>query len=122
MISIKSYNVFERVQADLINMRSQPDGQFKWILHLKDHFSKLTFLWPLESKEASNVYDGIAFFIIVFGPMRILQMDNGAEFKGVLLYLLRRHGIKIINGNPRHPQSQGLVEQGNGVIKARLTA
>ena len=122
MISIKSYNVFERVQADLIDMRSQPDGQFKWILHLKDHFSKLTFLWPLESKEASNICDGIAFFIMVFSPMRILQMDNGAEFKGVLLYLLRRHGIKIINGNPRHPQSQGLVEQGNGVVKARLAA
>ena len=120
MISIKSYNVFKRVQADLIDMRSQPDGQFKWILHLKDHFSKLTFLWPLENKTAQNVCDGIAFFIIVFGPMRILQMDNSAEFKGVLLFLLRRHRIRIINGNPRHPQSQGLVKQGNSVVKSQL--
>ncbi len=59
----------------------------------------------LENKTAQNVYDGIAFSIIVFGPMRILQMDNGAEFKGFLLYLLRRHGIKIINGIPRQLQS-----------------
>ena len=80
MVSIKSYNVSERVQADLIDMRSQPDGQFKCILHLKDHFSKLT----LENKTAQDVCDGIAFCIIVFGPMRILQMDNAAEFKGVL--------------------------------------
>ena len=62
-------------------MRSQPDGQFKWILYLKDHFSKLTFLWPLVSKEAANVCDGIAFFIMVFGPIKILQIENSTEFQ-----------------------------------------
>ena len=108
---MKSCNVFERVQ-------SQPNGQFKCVLHLKDHFAKLA----LENKTAQNVCDRIVFSIIVFGPVRILQMDNAAEFKGVLLYLLRRHGIKIINGNPRHPESHGLVEQGNGVVRSRLAA
>jgi len=49
-----------------------------------------------------------------------MQMDNGAEFKGAVLLLLRRHGIHVINGNPRHPQSQGLVEQANGTLKKRL--
>ena len=27
---------------------------------------------------------------------------------------------KIINGRPRHPQSQGLVERGNSVLKTKL--
>ena len=58
---------------------------------------------------------------MAFGPMHILQMDNGGEFKGVLLYLLRRHGIKVINGNPHKPQTQGLVEQGNSVVKNRIS-
>jgi len=49
-----------------------------------------------------------------------LQCDNGVEFKGVLLILLKKYGIKIINGRPRHPQTQGLVEQANGVIKVKL--
>jgi hypothetical protein len=30
----------ERVQIDLVDMRHQLDRQYKWILHIKDHFSK----------------------------------------------------------------------------------
>jgi len=49
-----------------------------------------------------------------------LQCDNGAEFKGVLLILQKKYGIKIINGSARHPQTQGLIEQANGVVKTKL--
>ena len=47
-------------------------------------------------------------------------MDNGAEFKATLLILLRTLGVSIINGNPHKPTTQGLVEQGNGVVEDRL--
>jgi len=49
------------------------------------------------------------------GPPRILQCDNGRarEFKGAVLHILQRHGITLINSNPPHLQSQGLVEQAN---------
>jgi len=50
----------------------------------------------------------------------ILQCDNGVEFKGVLLILLWKYGIKIIHGRTRHSQSQGLVKQANGVVKSKL--
>jgi len=50
----------------------------------------------------------------------MLHCDNGVEFKGVLLILLKKYGIKIINGRPRHLQMQGLVEQANGVMKVKL--
>lgn len=53
---------------------------------------------------------------------RIWQSDNGLEFKGALLILLRRYGIKVINSRLRHPQSQGLVEQANGYAKKKLYA
>ena len=66
--------------------------------------------------------DAMIPWLMCFGPMKYAQADNGGEFKGALLILLRRHGIGIINGNPRHPQSQGLVEQGNGTVKARIHA
>ena len=56
----------------------------------------------------------------MFGVPKIIQCDNGTEFKGVLLILLRKYGVKILNGRPRHPQTQGLVEQANGVMKAKL--
>ena len=47
-------------------------------------------------------------------------MDNGAGFKATLLILLRTLGVSIINGNPHKPTTQGLVEQGNGVVEDRL--
>jgi len=49
-----------------------------------------------------------------------LQCDNGAEFKGVFLILLKKYGIKIIYGRRKHPQTQGLVEKANGVMKVKL--
>jgi hypothetical protein len=51
-----------------------------------------------------------------------MQCDNGKEFKGALLILLRKFGIQIINKAPRSPQTQGLVEQANGVVEAKLRA
>ena len=51
-----------------------------------------------------------------------MQSNNRKEFKGALLILLRKYGIKIINGAPRSPQIQGLVEQANGVVKAKVRA
>lgn len=51
-----------------------------------------------------------------------MQADNGKEFKEALLILLRKYGIQIINGAPRSPQTQGLVEQANGVVETKLRA
>ncbi|KAF4632748.1 hypothetical protein G7Y89_g5377 [Cudoniella acicularis] len=59
---------------------------------------------------------------LAFLPPKIIQADNGKEFKGALLILLRKFGIQVINGAPRSPQTQGLVEQANGVVEAKLRA
>lgn len=48
------------------------------------------------------------------GVMQILQMDNGREFKGALLLLMKQHNVQIKYGRPCTPQTQGLVEQANG--------
>jgi len=119
---IISHRILERVQIDLIDMRHEPDGQFKWILHFIDHFSKFSCLAALKSKRAVEVADAIAIWVGQFEPPAILQCDNGREFKGVLLILLKRYGVKVINGRPRTPSTQGLVEQANGTVKTRLRA
>ena len=103
-------------------MRHEPSGQFKWILHVKDHFLKYTQLYLLKSKHAEPIADAFALFIAAFLPPKIVQCDNGKEFKGALLILLRKYGIQVINGAPRSPQTQGLVEQANGVVEAKLRA
>ena len=81
--------VFERVQIDLIDFRHEPDGKFKWIMHIKDHVSKFSALFAQTSKEASECATSLSVFIRVMGRPEICQSDNGREFKRVLLILLK---------------------------------
>ncbi|KFY03974.1 hypothetical protein V490_00036 [Pseudogymnoascus sp. VKM F-3557] len=122
LVPIISRRAWERVQIDLIDMRHEPSGQYKWILHIKDHFSKYTQLYPLKSKHAEPIADCFAQFIAAFLPPKIMQADNGKEFKGALLILLRKYGIQVVNGAPRSPQTQGLVEQAKRVVENKLRA
>ena len=117
---IKATRVLERIQIDLIDFRHEPDRKFKWIMHIKDHVSKFSALFAQTSKEASECATSLAIFIKFLGEPEICQSDNGKEFKGMLLILLKWHGIKIVYGRPRTPRTQGLVEQGNHVVKDKL--
>jgi hypothetical protein len=48
-------NLFERVQIDLIDMRGDSDGDFKWICYLRDNFSKYSIAEPLRTKSSDGV-------------------------------------------------------------------
>ena len=41
LIPIRSSQFLNRFQIDLIDMSHDPDGEFNWIAHIIDHFSKL---------------------------------------------------------------------------------
>jgi hypothetical protein len=79
---------FEWVQVDLIDMQDQPDDGYRWILHAKDHFSKLSGLFLLPRKEAIHVAHAFMHWIMAYGPPTIVQCDNGGEFKGKAVHLL----------------------------------
>lgn len=118
---IVSHSALERLQVDLIDMSAIPDGPYMWISHLKDHFTKMFFSYPLEDKSSENVARCIGQWMRLFAVPNILQCENSREFKGVLLVLLKNYSVKIINGSPQHPQTQGLVEQANGIMKKELS-
>lgn len=107
-------------------MRSTPDvttsGTFFWIYHLLCHFCKICMLIALVNKEATTVARAIHRWICTFGVMKILQSDNGEEFKGVCLELAQRFGVLVINGRSQTSRTQGLVEQSNGTVKHRINA
>ena len=47
--------------------------------------------------------------------------DNGREFVNVIVHkMLDEFNIKMVNGAPRHSQSQGSVERGNKDIEDLL--
>jgi len=74
----------------------------------------------MDDKIAQEVADNLDVWLMCYGPFEILQCDCGAEFKAALAILMRRHGIKIIDSSPRHPESQSQVEQTNGQVKRLL--
>ncbi|RFU36327.1 hypothetical protein B7463_g118, partial [Scytalidium lignicola] len=119
---IVTERAWEHVQVDLIDMRHEPSGKYKWILHIKDHFIKYSQLYPLKSKESILIAKAFAQFIMAFLPPKIMQCDNGKEFKGAFLILLCKYGIRVINGKLRSLQTQGLIEQANGVVEVKIRA
>jgi transposase InsO family protein len=65
---------------DLIDMRSVQYEDSKFILHVKDHFTKFSWIFALPSKEAKHVATHLRNIFYTFGPPKILQSDNGKEF------------------------------------------
>src|SRR6266487_2339324 len=107
---------------DLIDLSYDADGEFKYVCHVRDHFTRFSWARALTSKRAIEVaaYLFDLFHFIGSSPT-ILQSDNGKEFCAeVIKELMGMWQVKIINGRPRHPQSQGLVEHANGLLQQKL--
>jgi hypothetical protein len=72
VIPILSLRCLDRIQFDLMDFRTVPDQEFKWILQIKDTFSKYIWLIPLPDKEAETVANAIEIWIGQNGRARRL--------------------------------------------------
>ncbi|GES75221.1 KRAB-A domain-containing protein 2-like [Rhizophagus clarus] len=116
-------NFLSRIQIDLIDLSYDPDGEYKYICHIRDHFTRFSWAKALTSKRAVEVAAYLFdLFHFLGSPPKILQSDNGKEFTATIIKELISlwPTVKIINGRPRHPQSQGLVERANGILQQKL--
>jgi hypothetical protein len=119
---IESRGFLDRIQVDMICMSHIPDNGFKYICHVRDHFSRFSWAQAMLSKQAKEVARYLFEIFTIFGSPLILHSDNGKEFVAdVISELLELWpDIKVIHGRPRHPQSQGCVERGNKILQERL--
>lgn len=119
---IQSTGFLDRLQVDLICFTHMPDRAFKYICHVRDHFSRFSWARALTSKRPREVALFLFEIFTIFGAPVILHSDNGKEFVAKVIRALLKlwATIKIVNGRPRHPQSQGCVERGNKVLQERL--
>eukprot|EP00731_Ephydatia_muelleri_P004943 Em0002g1119a len=117
---------FSRVQIDLIDMRHLPHDGNKWILHIVDHWSKFNLAYPLPQKTAKEVANALEKWVFpIFGLPTILHSDNGREFVNHLIedVLATWPGaVQLVSGRPRHPQSQGLVEQAHYTLERMMSS
>ena len=55
------------------------------------------------------------------GTPKILHSDNGREFVNEIVEsVVKEWPGEVINGRPRNPKCQGLVEQGNGTVEKMI--
>ncbi|KAL1529671.1 hypothetical protein AB1Y20_000612 [Prymnesium parvum] len=129
-----------RGQVDLIDMQSFKDGNFCYLLVYQDHGIKLPVLEPLQSKRGAAVAVTLIRIFSLIGPPKILQTDNGREFRSVagggkavsisdsdmadIITELKQMWpeCKLVHGRARHSQSQGGVERLNQTVQRRLAA
>jgi len=85
--------------------------EYKYILDIVDHFSKWYYGYLLKTKTKDEVLKKIEMFCELFGTPKILQTDNGGEFKNNdLENFCEENNIKLIHSSPYHPQTNGSVE------------
>ena len=74
-------------------MRHRPDGDYKWIGHYMDHWAKMHFLFPFMRKSGAEVATNLRSQVFAYVG---------------------------VNGRPRNPKCQGLIEQGNFMVEKLL--
>ncbi|XP_023288360.1 KRAB-A domain-containing protein 2 [Orussus abietinus] len=113
-----------RCQVDLIDLQSNRDGEYKFIMVYQDHLTKFVQLRPLKTKSAEEVARHVLSIFLTFGAPAILQSDNGREFSNRVISEICAmwKDVKIVHEKPRYSQTQGSVEKANQDIQNMLTA
>ena len=113
-------------QMDLIDMGHELKHDnlgFQYILTIIDIFSKYAWAKCLKSKHAKSVVKALKEILNNQPTPRIIQSDNGLEFKNALMTkLLIKFHIKQIFSLPYRPQSQGCIGRSSGTIKRIMYA
>jgi len=71
-IPIVSSRCLNRIQVDLVDFRTTPDGDYKWAIQIKCHFSRFITLDALKDKTAASVAEVLAQWIRRNGKPRRL--------------------------------------------------
>ncbi|KAI6652983.1 hypothetical protein LOD99_4060 [Oopsacas minuta] len=106
---------------DLICNMSRTVLGFQHILVIVCYLSKFVIARPLKTKTSKEILDCLQEIYLSFGVPNILQHDQGTEFSSKEFQEFH----KKININTRrttayHPQSNGLVESHNKILKTKI--
>ena len=121
---IRSHNFASRGQIDLMDFQSIAYNGYRFIFNYQDHFTKFVWLRALKTKRAEEVASQLIEVFSILGPPAILQSDNGREFINSVISELKVlwPTVTIINGRPRHPQSQGSIERTHEDLKPMINS
>lgn len=121
---IRARTVQVRHRIDLISMEKLPvlwNGKtYKYVLSLMDVFSRYHWLIPLERKTSTPISNALKSLYKEHGSPKVVQHDRGTEFKGAVIKMCKKLGIRIVIGRPYHPQSQDKVERSHRSFRKKI--
>ncbi|XP_041423616.1 protein NYNRIN-like [Xenopus laevis] len=111
---------FQTICMDFIELNKCENK--KYCLVIIDAFSRWVEAFPLHTSDALSVAKALTKEIIPrFGIPEHIYSDNGSHFVNQIITQLTKHfSISLKNHCAYHPQSAGLVERHNGILKNKL--
>lgn len=112
---IEAKKPMERLQIDLVDLtrvafhREKDNATFRYVLVCIDVLSRFIWLRSLVKKSAGDVAAHLYNIFSEYGPPKIIQADNGSEFRGAVKILCSKMNIKMIHSSVRHPQTNAKV-------------
>jgi len=111
--------LMECIQIDLTFLPEQED--YIGVLTIIDCCSKFVWAYPIRTKESANVARILYQLFTQEGDPEFLQSDNGKEFVSkIIKELTNLLNMEPKRSRPKHPQTNGTVEQANKTIKSML--
>lgn len=123
---VLSNRPLDHMQIDLIDFSkySALNNGDHWILTCVDLFSKHCWALPIKTKHAKSVAKALRQIVddpVMAGRTpKIVQSDNGTEFKEEVSSLLASRRIKQIFSKSYSPWTNGAVERFNGTLKRAI--
>ncbi|XP_066895555.1 KRAB-A domain-containing protein 2-like isoform X2 [Kogia breviceps] len=117
-------DIDSRCQVEILNMQSNADGEFKFILYDQDHLTKFIILRPLKAKQTHEVVAVLLDIFTVLGTPTMLESDSGLEFTNQVVNELNEvwPDLKIVPGDfseatPKSVNLCSLTCEGSGSVE-----
>ena len=111
-------------QADLLYLPHDKYKRktYKYALCIVDVASRYKVAIPIVNKTSGVVADAfqVAYKTTKLKYPKLLMVDQGSEFKGETIKLMKQHDVNIQRGDPSQHRSQGIVERFNRTLAERL--
>jgi transposase InsO family protein len=109
--SLRADMPWDHVAMDLLHMPKSSSGNVA-VLILVDVTSRYVVTKPLKDCTMESVAEALLEVLWVFGPMKVVQSDNGPEFvNGVLEKLMEKAGVEHRFVAAWNPRANGLAER-----------
>lgn len=122
---VERYGFFQdTAHIDLIDMRHSPDGEYRYIGHFMDEYSRFHVLFPMKRKAAPELSRLLEERVLgYFGPPKVFHASEGVEIVNRLVTTtFEKWGdnVTFVDKHSRNSRSGRVMERSRKVILERL--